>query len=142
VWWLRLVDLNGDGHLDIATNLGISGPHFSPYFLNDGIGHFTELPGDLGFGELETYSLVDLGGGRVLDILNGGKDADIWLARTKAQSSSRRLYVTLGPGNYFSFIDEEGRRVRVVRPGFRELVVWDRSPTRTIRLRGPASASP
>ncbi len=137
VWWLRLVDLNGDGHLDIATNLGISGPHFSPYFLNDGAGHFTELPDDLGFGSLETYSLVDLGGGRGLDILNGGKDASIWLARTKPQSSSRRLFVTLGPGSYFSFIDESGRRVRVVRPGFRELVVWDRSPTRAIRLRGP-----
>jgi hypothetical protein len=137
VWWIRLVDINGDGHPDIATNLGISGPHLSPYFLNDGTGHFVPLPDDLGVGPLETYALVDLGGGRGLDIINGGKDPAITLARTAPLSASHRLYLTLGPNNQFSLSDEAGRNVRLVQPGYHQLVLWNHSPGRTIRLRGP-----
>jgi hypothetical protein len=137
VWWIRLVDINGDGHPDIATNLGISGPHLSPYFLNDGTGHFVPLPDDLGVGPLETYALVDLGGGRGLDIINGGNDPAITLARTAPLSASHRLYLTLGPNNQFSLSDEAGRNVRLVQPGYHQLVLWNHSPGRTIRLRGP-----
>jgi hypothetical protein len=136
VWWVRLIDLNGDGHLDIATNLGISGPHLSPYFLNDGTGHFVPLPDDLGLGPLETYALVDLGGDRGLDIVNGGKDPAITLARATPAWASRRLYLTLGPDNYLSFINKAGRSVRIIRPGYHEIVVWNRSPGRSISLRG------
>jgi hypothetical protein len=137
VWWIRLVDLNGDGRPDIATNLGISGPHLSPYFLNDGTGHFVPLPDDLGVGPLETYALVDLGAGHRLDIINGGKDPAITLTRTAPPSANRRLYLTIGPDNQLSFIDEAGHNVRVVRPGYHELVIWNRSPGRMIQLRGP-----
>ena len=112
VWWIRLVDVNGDGHLDIATNLGISGPHYSPYFLNDGTGHFVPLPDDLGVGPLETYALVELGGCRWVDIINGGKGPAITLARTVPLSASHRLYLTLGPNNQLSF----HRRSRPQRP--------------------------
>ena len=131
--WIKLVDLNGDGHLDIATGLETGADHTSPYFLNDGAGHFTALPENLGFGMDDTYTLADMGGYRGLDMVFG--EASIAIA--KAVKPSGRLYVTIGPGDYFSFVDESGTSVRTIRPGLRTLVMWDRSPGSAFRIRGP-----
>jgi hypothetical protein len=133
--WIRLVDLNGDGHLDIATGLETGGEHTSPYFLNDGTGVFARLPDNLGQPPNDTYTLAELGGGRGLDMVSG--EGSIYVARTTKPKD--RLYVTLGPGNYFSFTGENGRSVRSLRPGLYTLVVWDRSPTRVFRIRGPSA---
>ncbi len=48
VKWVKLVDLNGDGKLDIATSVQPPRAPYassSPYFLNDGTGHFLGTPG-------------------------------------------------------------------------------------------------
>jgi hypothetical protein len=133
--WIRLIDLNGDGHLDIATGLETGGTHTSPYFLNDGTGVFAPLPDNLGQHPNDTYTLAELGGGRGLDMVFG--ESSIYVARTTKPRD--RLYVTLGPGNYFSFTGESGRSIRSVRPGDYTLVVWDRSPTRVFRIKGPSA---
>jgi hypothetical protein len=131
--WIRLIDLNGDGHLDIATGLETGGQHTSPYWLNDGTGHFVSLPDNLGFGADDTYTLADLGGYRGLDMVYGEGS----IAIAKATKPKGRLYVTIGPGAYFSFVDEAGRTVRSVAPAAHTLVVWNRSAASVFRLRGP-----
>jgi len=131
--WIRLVDLNGDGHLDIATGLETGSDHTSPYFLSDGTGHFTALPQNLGFGPDDTYTLADMGGYRGLDMVYG--ESTIAIAR--AVNPKNRLYVTIGPGDRFSFVDESGRSVQTLRPGRYTLVVWDRSPSAAFHLHGP-----
>ncbi len=123
--WIQLVDLNGDGHVDIATGLETGGDHRSPYWLNDGTGHFVSLQDNLGFGADDTYTLADMGGYRGLDVVYG----ESGIAIAKARWPKGRLYVTIGPGSYFSFIDESGRDVQTVVPGYHDLVVWSRSPT-------------
>jgi len=139
VKWVKLVDLNGDGKLDIATSVQPPRAPYassSPYFLNDGTGHFSALPDNLGLGEYDTYALGELGGGRGLDVAFGG-DPDIWLERT-VPPTGRRLYGTVGPSRQLALLLDSGRPARLVRPGFHQLVVWDRSRSDGVRLRGPA----
>ena len=132
--WIRLVDLNGDGSLDIATGLLTSTDRTSPYFLNDGTGHYTALPNSLGFGPFGADTIADMGGYRGLDLVyvNG---ATISIA--KAVKPANRLYVTIGPGSSFSFVDESGRAVHSLPAGFYTLIVWDRSPSDAFHLKGP-----
>jgi len=131
--WIRLLDLNGDGSLDIATGLETGADHQSPYYLNDGTGHFTELPDNLGFRSDDTYTIADMGGYHGLDLVYG--ESGIAIAR--ASKPSGRLYVTIGPGSYFSFIGESGQSVQTVKPGLHTLVVWVRSPSSVFTFRGP-----
>ena len=70
-------------------------------------------------------------------MLNGGTGPSISLARVKPQSSTHSLYLTLGPGDYFSFINESGRPAHVLQPGDHRLIIWNRSAAQTIRLHGP-----
>lgn len=133
--WIRLVDLNGDGNLDIATGLETGADHTSPYFLNDGTGHFTALPPNLGFGPDDTYTLADMGGYRGVDMVYG--ESTVAIAR--AVKPKNRLYVTFGPAGYFSFVDESGHAVHTLRPGRYDILVWDRERAATFRLRGPGA---
>jgi hypothetical protein len=133
--WIRLVDLNQDGRPDIATSLASGGLDTDPYFINDGTGVFTPLPNSLGHGPVDTYALGELGGGRDLDMIYGG-DPTILFTQTTAQPPGT-LYVTAGPANYLSFINESGGSVRKPRSGFHKLIMWNRSASGTIRLKGP-----
>jgi hypothetical protein len=138
VKWVRLVDVNGDGQLDIATSIQPTGPPWtvrSPYFLNDGSGHFISLPDNLGLPPIDTYALLDTGGEPGLDVVYA-RDPDIWLTRTRPPTGTR-LYATIGPNTQPSLQLESGLHAQLVRAGHHEIVVWDRSPTDGLRLHGP-----
>jgi hypothetical protein len=136
--WVRLIDLNGDGRLDIAASVQPRGAPWttsSPYFLNDGTGHFTSLPPALVPGPFDTYTIGELGGGRGLDIAYGG-DPDIWLTRTHPPTG-QRLYATIDPQAQLSLLLDTGLPPRRIRPGLHQIVIWDRSRKDGLRLRGP-----
>jgi hypothetical protein len=67
-------------------------------------------------------------------MLSGG-DPTIWLRKTVRPSG--RLYATLESDGQLSLVTEAGAPVRTVRPGNHQFVVWDKSPTDGIRLKGP-----
>jgi hypothetical protein len=131
--WIRLIDLNGDGSLDIAAGLLTSTDRTSPYFLNDGTGHFTALPDNLGLGPVGADTIANMGGYRGLDLVFV---AGSTISIAKAVRPKNRLYVTVGPDDAFSFVDESGRPVHTLTAGRYTLVVWIRAASTAFRLRG------
>ena len=106
-WWLsglNLVDLDGDGHLDLF--LAAHGAGRSLALLNDGHGHFREASGS--YPASEIHLAYDLNEDGKLDLQmtwqdGGGK---WWLNEsTPGRSSFRETAITAGQGRVNAMID-------------------------------------
>jgi hypothetical protein len=135
---IRLIDLNGDGALDIATAVVPNGPPWDeppPFYLNDGHGNFTALPAGLNAGAGDVYNFIDTAGNGARDIVFTLNNANVQLIREQ-KSHGYRLYATLATDGSVSLISDLGARARI-NAGQHQLVVWDQDPHATFRLTGP-----
>ena len=106
-WWLsglNLVDLDGDGHLDLF--LAAHGAGRSLALLNDGHGHFKEAEGS--YPPTEIHLAADINGDGKLDLQMTWQDGGgrWWLNESKpGRLSFRETSVSAGQGRANALID-------------------------------------
>ena len=139
---LKLVDLNRDGLLDIATLLlPIHPPPFDPpppFYLNNGHGVFTPLPpgdnADVG----EEYAFIDLDGDGGHDIVYTTGDYR-FLVRREIGAPVSTLYATVS-GSGFTLRSSDDRPLTAIRPGTYNVIVRDSTTHDGFRLVGTGVA--
>ena len=135
---IQLIDLNGDGALDIATAVVPNGPPYDeppPFYLNDGHGNFTALPLGLDTRAGDTYNFIDASGQRERDIIFTLNNSDLELLREQTPNG-HRLYATVAPNGAVSLVSDQGSLAQI-KAGNHQLVVWDQDPHASFRLTGP-----
>lgn len=135
---LKLVDLNRDGLLDIATQLlPINPPPFDPpppFYLNDGHGGFTPLPAGDNADVGEEYAFVDLDGDGGHDIVYTTGDYR-FLVRREIGAPVSTLYATVGSaGPTLRASDDSSLHLT---PGAYNVVVNDATSRDGFHLIGP-----
>jgi hypothetical protein len=135
---IHLIDLNGDGALDIATAVVPSAPPWDeppPFYLNDGHGNFTALPPGLGAGAGDVYNFIDAFGNSERDIVYTLNNSSVELIREQTPHG-HRLYATVTGKGAVSLVSDQGPRARI-RAGHHQLVVWDQDAQARFNLTGP-----
>jgi hypothetical protein len=137
---LKLIDLNRDGALDIATQLlPIHPPPFDPpppFYLNDGHGHFAPLPpGDnANVGEEYTFADIDGDGGHDIVYTTGDYRFSV---RRELGAPISTLYAAIDNTSYVTLRASDDSPLYGVRPGLYDVVVRDDSARDGFRLVGP-----
>jgi hypothetical protein len=135
---LQLVDLNRDGQPDIATSvLPENPPPYDPpppFYLNDGHGNFTPLPGGDNADAGESYVFADLDGDGGHDIIYT-KDAIHFWVRRELDAPVSTLYGSVG--TVASLDASDGTPLNGAHPGAYNIVVYDGSRRDGFRFAGP-----
>ncbi len=137
---LKLIDLNRDGALDIATQLlPLHPPPFDPpppFYLNDGHGYFTPLPpGDnANVGEEYTFADIDGDGGHDIVYTTGDYRFSV---RRELGAPISTLYAAIDKASYASIRVSDDSPLGGLRPGFYDVVVRDDAARDGFRLVGP-----
>ena len=135
---LKLVDLNHDGALDIATQLlPIHPPPFDPpppFYLNDGHGVFTPLPPGDNANAGEQYTFMDIDGDGGIDIVYTTGDYR-FLVRREVGAPASTLYATIDGS--ITLRSSEDTPLAALRPGTYNVVVRDATARDGFRLVGP-----
>ena len=102
-----LVDVDGDGHLDLLVNGIGTGTRL---FINDGKGHFTESKTS---GLLHKYGATTL----ALADIDGDGDLDLYVANYREETVRTTGYMTLRSGNRIMVRPEDKDRLEVTPDG-------------------------
>jgi hypothetical protein len=137
---LKLIDLNRDGALDIATQLlPLHPPPFDPpppFYLNDGHGYFTPLPpGDnANVGEEYTFADIDGDGGHDIVYTTGDYRFSV---RRELGAPVSTLYAAINKASSASIRASDDSHLGTLRPGAYNVVVRDTAARDGFRLVGP-----
>jgi hypothetical protein len=137
---IRLIDLNGDGALDMATAVVPSSPPWDeppPFYLNDGRGNFTPLPPGLNTGAGDAYNFIDASAHGESDLVFTKNNANVELIREETPHG-HRLYATVAGNGTVSLVSDLGPSTRI-KAGDHQLVVWDQDSHASFKLVGPGA---
>jgi hypothetical protein len=137
---IRLIDLNGDGALDLATAVVPNSPPWDeppPFYLNDGRGNFIPLPPCLNAGAGDLYSFIDASAHGESDLVFTKNNANVELIREQTPHG-HRLYATVTGNGTVSLVSDLGPSTRI-KAGDHRLVVWDQDSHASFKLVGPGA---